>query len=172
MSSKCWETKHEKTAKSSRFYPCTAYPSIGVPAALSGGMDGWRMERPFSRVRMGLGFKKINPHLESRTLPRATGVSQVLRARHSHKVWKESPGTSGPGAPKSLEKVPNRHFRDFFQTFLRTFSRLLPDFLNFGAPPGDSFQTFFGISGGGARETPVARGRARNSKVRMLVRRG
>ena len=45
---------------------------------------------------------------------------------------------------KSLEKVPSRHFRDFFRTF-RTVSRLFPDFL--GPGPGRLFSDFFGISG-------------------------
>ena len=67
------------------------------------------------------------------TLRRATGVSGAVWARNQKKrVWKKSPGACGPGAPKSLEGVPeksaksgkslgnvsSRLFRDSFQRYL------------------------------------------------------
>ena len=110
--------------------------------------------------------KALIEALRLRTLPRATGVSRALRARNPIKVWKMSPWASGPGAPKSLEKVSKKSeksgnfkvskvsVRDFCETFRHP-----------GAPaPGDFFQTFLGFRARRARETPVARGRVRNSK--------
>ena len=76
-----------------------------------------------------------------------------------------SPGASGPGVPKSLEKVSKR------KSLEKSFSRPFPDFLDFfdtfsgrfGVPgpeaPGDIFQTFLGFRARRAQETPVARGR-------------
>ena len=91
-----------------------------------------------------------------RTLPRATGVSRPLRPRNPKKVCKKSPG---PRVPKSLEKVPNRHFRDFS----RLFGLFREFFQTFWGPkaggPGRLFSDFLGFRAWRARETPVARGR-------------
>ena len=74
-----------------------------------------------------------------------TGVSRALRARNPQKVWKKSP--QGPRkSGKSLEQTFSRPFPDFFGTFSRLCGAPRPE------APGDIQR---------ARETPVARRRAR-----------
>ena len=70
----------------------------------------------------------------------------------SQKVWKKS--------QKSPEETFSRlfpDFSDFFETFSRLFGALGPE------APGDFFQTLWGFRARRARETPVARGRVRNT---------
>ena len=62
------------------------------------------------------------------------------------------PKKSPKSLKKTLEKVPNRHFRDFFQTF-GTFSRPFPDFWGpRGRRPRETFFRLFGDFGPGGPE--------------------
>ena len=111
-----------------------------------------------------------NPPASYRSLSGPPGLkSPKSLKRVSRGLWPRGPQKSG----KSLEKVPNRHFRDFFQTF-RTFSRLFPDCLGpRGRRPretffrlfSDFFETFWGFRARRARETPVARRRVRKKNA-------
>ena len=69
------------------------------------------------------------------TLPRATGAK---------KSEKKSPGASGPGVPKSLEKVSKKSRTDIFEICSRLFG-LFPDF--WGLRGRRLFSDFLGISG-------------------------
>ena len=106
------------------------------------------------------------------TSPPLTEVSRALRARNAEKVSKMSPGASGPGTPKSVQKVPE-HFKNTLQalsgdspetcrtvpeTFLRLFGVSGP-----GAP-GDIFETFSAFQARRARETSVRGGLVPNSR--------
>ena len=89
------------------------------------------------------------------TSPPLTEVSPARRARNAEKVSKMSPGASGPGTPKSLQKVSGtvwevsgespesdgRVFSDCSRDFLKTFRG------SGAGGPGRHFQEFFGISG-------------------------
>ena len=114
------------------------------------------------KIAFGNCFKFASPPASHRSLSGPPGPkSPKSQKKVSWGLRPRGPKKSG----KSLEKVPNRHFRDFFQTF-RTYSRLFPDFSGpRGRRPREtSFQSFWGFRARRARETPVARGRACNFK--------
>ena len=119
----------------------------GPEAALT-QHDGRNLGANFPESQNAANSRIANPR-------RATGVSRALRAWNPPKVWKKSPGASGPGgpqksgkksrkSPKSPEKVSKMSVRDFFETFFQTF----------GDPgaPGDFFFRLFGDFGPGGPE--------------------
>ena len=87
--------------------------------------------------------------------PLTGGFSRALRARNTEKVSKISPGASGQGTRKNLQKVSGtiwevsgespgsvwRAFLDFLRTFWRLFQGPRLEAL------GDIFENFFGIEG-------------------------
>ena len=87
------------------------------------------------------GQKSCEP---SRELQESLGPSGPEIPKKSEKSLPGPPALGSQKVWKKSRKVPNRHCRDFFQTF-RTFSRL------FRAPgpeaPKDLFPDFLGISG-------------------------
>ena len=121
-----------------------------------------------AQVRDGNREKEAHPNRSgpSRELQESLGPSGPEIQKKS---GKKSPGASGRGVPKSLEKVSKKSRKSPEETFSRLFpdfsdfSRLFPDFL--GLRPRETFfQSFFGFRARSARvsETPVARGRVRN----------
>ena len=93
----------------------------------------------------GLGWEPVD-HLQG-----SLGSGPERSLYYICKVWKKSPGASGPGthweSGQSLEKV----FRDLFETFSRL-SRLFRDFFQTLGGPGPEvsgvfFSDFFGVSG-------------------------
>ena len=83
------------------------------------------------------------------------------------KSEKKSPGASGPGVPKSLEKVSKKSRTDTFEALSRLFELFRDFFQTFGDPgargPGRLFfGLFWGFRARRARETPVARRRVRH----------
>ena len=94
--------------------------------------------------------------LNLRALPRATGASPALRARNPKKVWKKSPRASGPGVPKSLEKV-SRKFEKSGKSLENIcsglFWGLFPDYLGpWSRRPWETFFRLFWDVGPGGPE--------------------
>ena len=76
------------------------------------------------------------------------------------KSEKSLPGPPAPGSQKvwkKSRKSPEQTFSRLFETFSRLLGTPRPE------APGDFFQTFWGFRARRARETPVARGRVRNT---------
>ena len=80
------------------------------------------------------------------TSPPLTEVSQALRARNAKKVWKMSSGASGPGTPRSLQKVLGTVWEVYGESpkvskeSSGLFPRLFGDFSGFrGRRPGETF---------------------------------
>ena len=94
-----------------------------------------------------------------RASPPLTEVSRALRARNAEKVSKMSPGASGPGTPKSLQKVSGTVREDSFDTFRRLprlFPRLFGDFSGSrGRRPRDTFSRLFRHFGREGPERPL-----------------
>ena len=116
---------------------------------------GWPLN---ATILVTIAFKCCEPSRELHA-----GVSRALRDRNP-KSEKSLPGPLAAGSQKVSKKsrtdICSRLFPDF-SDFFENFSRL------FGTPglgaPGDFFQTVLGFRARRAGETPVARGRVRNS---------
>ena len=97
--------------------------------------------------------------LRLRTSPPITEVSRALRARNAENVSKMSPGASGPGTPKSLQKVSGTVRKvsgECQKSLFGLFPRLFGDFSGFrGRRPRETFSRLFRHFGPEGPERPL-----------------
>ena len=138
---------------------CVATPSRQSPKLMT-----WSLEVPCPRGLEGPGKSALPKCPNSRGFP--SPFWRDSRVANPPTSYRSLSGPPGPKSPqslkkvsrgrrpwgpqksgKSLEKVPNRHFRDFFQTFQDPGAggsgRLFSDFLGVSGPEGprDSYSS-------------------------------